>query len=83
MLERDVANMTHYYGQYAPELLNRKYAKEMWALYEDGKLHPDTPLTGNFAESTQAADVDAVLDEIKAVIAEEQERLREAQEHNN
>ncbi|SUP85045.1 RIO1 family protein kinase [Yersinia pseudotuberculosis] len=55
----------------------------MWALYEDGKLHPDTPLTGNFAESTQAADVDAVLDEIKAVIAEEQERLREAQEHNN
>lgn len=38
---------------------------------------------GNFAESTQAADVDAVLDEIKAVIAEEQERLREAQEHNN
>lgn len=83
MLERDVANMTHYYGQYAPELLNRKYAKEMWALYEDGKLHPDTPLTGNFAESTQAADVDAVLDEIKAVIAEEQERSREAQEHNN
>ncbi|CNC13669.1 serine protein kinase RIO [Yersinia pseudotuberculosis] len=83
MLERDVGNMTHYYGQYAPELLNRKYAKEMWALYEDGKLHPDTPLTGNFAESTQAADVDAVLDEIKAVIAEEQERLREAQEHNN
>ncbi|MHA3314845.1 PA4780 family RIO1-like protein kinase [Yersinia pseudotuberculosis] len=83
MLERDVANMTHYYGQYAPELLNRKYAKEMWALYEDGKLHPDTPLTGNFSESTQAADVDAVLDEIKAVIAEEQERLREAQEHNN
>ncbi|AHK20857.1 PA4780 family RIO1-like protein kinase [Yersinia similis] len=83
MLERDVANMTHYYGQYAPELLNRKYAKEMWALYEDGKLHPDTPLTGDFVESTQAADVDAVLDEIKAVIAEEQERLREAQEHNN
>ncbi|CRG48710.1 PA4780 family RIO1-like protein kinase [Yersinia wautersii] len=83
MLERDVGNMTHYYGQYAPELLNCKYAKEMWALYEDGKLHPDTPLTGNFAESTQAADVDAVLDEIKAVIAEEQERLREAQEHNN
>ncbi|MCD3118686.1 serine protein kinase RIO, partial [Salmonella enterica subsp. enterica serovar Enteritidis] len=34
MLERDVGNMTSYYGQYAPELLGRKYAKEMWALYE-------------------------------------------------
>lgn len=83
MLERDVANMTHYYGQYAPELLNRKYAKEMWALYEDGKLHPETQLTGEFAESTEAADVEGVLEEINAVIAEEQERLREAQDHNS
>ncbi|CFQ59138.1 RIO1 family protein kinase [Yersinia frederiksenii] len=80
MLERDVANMTHYYGQYAPELLNCKYAKEMWALYEDGKLHPETPLTGEFAESTQAVDVEGVLEEIQAVIEEEQERLREAQD---
>ncbi|CQR23287.1 RIO1 family protein kinase [Yersinia enterocolitica] len=80
MLERDVANMTHYYGQYAPELFGRKYAKEMWALYEDGKLHPETQLTGEFAESTAAADVEGVLEEIKAVIAEEQERLREAQD---
>ncbi|QHB32356.1 serine protein kinase RIO [Yersinia canariae] len=80
MLERDVANMTHYYGQYAPELLGSKYAKEMWALYEDGKLHPETPLTGKFAESTQAVDVEGVLEEIQAVIAEEQERLREAQD---
>ncbi|MEY4923452.1 MAG: hypothetical protein RLY17_2169 [Pseudomonadota bacterium] len=82
MLERDVANMTHYYGQYAPELLNCKYAKEMWALYEDGKLHPETQLTGEFAESMQPVDVEGVLDEIKAVIAEEEERLREAQDHS-
>lgn len=45
MLERDVNNMRDYYGQYAPQLLNTKYAKEMWALYEDGELKPDTPLT--------------------------------------
>ncbi|WP_145484659.1 PA4780 family RIO1-like protein kinase [Yersinia aldovae] len=83
MLERDVENMTQYYGQYAPELLHRKYAKEMWALYEDGKLHPETELTGEFAESTEAVDVEGVLDEIKAVIAEEEERLREAQDHNS
>ncbi|ENA1776414.1 serine protein kinase RIO [Yersinia ruckeri] len=79
MLERDVGNMTSYYGQYAPELLGRKYAKEMWALYEDGKLRPDTQLTGHFEESAHTADVESVLDEIKAVIAEEEERLRSIQ----
>ncbi|MGI9275171.1 MAG: PA4780 family RIO1-like protein kinase [Endozoicomonas sp.] len=74
MLERDIENMTTYYGQYAPELLNSQYAKEMWALYEDSKLEHDTELTGLFEESTESADVDSVLEEIKAVLAEEQER---------
>ena len=74
MLERDIENMTTYYGQYAPELLNSQYAKEMWALYEDSKLDPETELTGLFEESAESADVDSVLEEIKAVLAEEQER---------
>ena len=81
MLERDVNNMTAYYGQYAPELLGSKYAKEIWALFEDGELHPEVELTGHFEESTQAADVDVVMQEIKAAFAEEQERqerMREA-----
>lgn len=81
MLTRDIDNMTAYYGQFAPELLDTKYAKEMWAIYEDGDLNPDTQLTGLFAEDTEAADVDTVLEEIKAVFMEEQarlERLREA-----
>jgi RIO kinase 1 len=74
MLERDVNNMTTYYGQYAPELLGSKYAKEIWALFEDGELHPDVELTGQFEESAEAADVDVVMQEIKAAFAEEQER---------
>ena len=81
MLERDVNNMTAYYGQYAPELLSSKYAKEIWALFEDGELHPEVELTGHFEESAEAADVDVVMQEIKAAFAEEQERqerLREA-----
>jgi len=48
MLERDVNNMTAYYGLYAPELLGSNYAKEMWALYEEGELTPETMLTGLF-----------------------------------
>lgn len=83
MLSRDVNNMARYYGQFAPELLKTNYAKEIWALYVDGKLTPDVELTGLFAESTQVADVDAVMLEIKSILAEEdakQARLREADE---
>jgi RIO kinase 1 len=83
MLERDVNNITEYYGQFAPELLGRRYAKEMWALYEDGKLTPESQLTGHFEESTEAVDLDSILDEINTVRDEEearQLRLREAQE---
>jgi RIO kinase 1 len=82
MLERDVRNMTEYYGVFAPELLDSHYAREIWALFEEGELHPDHQLTGYFELDTHIADTDAVLQEIKAVLAEEegrQERLRAAE----
>jgi RIO kinase 1 len=74
MLERDVGNMAEYFGRYAPELKFTRYAKEMWALYEDGKLTPETPLTGQFAEPEDSADLDAVMREIKAALADEARR---------
>ena len=74
MLERDVRNMAEYFGQYAPELRETKYAKEMWALYEEGKLTPETPLTGEFAEPEDEADLDAVMREIRAALAEQERR---------
>lgn len=74
MLERDVNNMTQYYGQFAPQLLGTKYAKEMWALYEDGALKPNTALSGYFADPEEDSDVDGILNEIKAVLFEEQKR---------
>ena len=84
MLERDVNNMSEYYGQYAPELLRTNYAKEMWALYEDGDLTADTELTGLFEEAIESADVDSVMDEIRSVLADErkrQERLENADDN--
>ena len=75
MLNRDVNNMTNYYGQFAPELLDTSYAKEIWELYEAGDLHSDIVLTGEFHEDEQSADVDAVLTEISAAIKEEEARL--------
>jgi RIO kinase 1 len=80
MLARDVNNITGYYGLYAPALLETKYAKEIWGLYEAGELEPGTPLTGVFAESDELADVDAVLAEIDAVQMEQLERLERQRE---
>lgn len=83
MLFRDVNNMTDYYSQFAPELAATKYAKEMWALYEQGELTPETQLTGLFEEDTTAADVDSVLEEINAAFEEAQERRERMSEANN
>jgi len=75
MLQRDVRNMSEYYGQYAPELITTHYAEEMWALFEAGELTTDSELTGIFEFNDEDADVDSVLEEIKAAFAEEQERI--------
>lgn len=83
MLERDVNNMTNYYGEYAPQLLGTQYAKEIWALYEAGELDPEYELTGHFEESTETADVDAVLKEVFAAMEEEQERQERLKEAEN
>ena len=74
MLERDVANLTSYFGRFAPELLNTDYGKEIWALYEHGELHPEVQLTGRFAHSTKPVDLDGVLREIDDARAEEEAR---------
>lgn len=74
MFCRDVNNIRDYYGLYAPELLNTNYAEEIWALYEAGELTADVELTGEFIANTEAADVDSVLEQIKAAFAEAEER---------
>ncbi|NOG31600.1 serine protein kinase RIO [Halomonas sp. TBZ9] len=79
MLERDVNNMRAYFGRFAPELLDTHYAKEMWALYESGELHPDRQLTGYFELDSHIADVDElmeVIDDAKEEEAERQARIR-------
>jgi RIO kinase 1 len=79
MLTRDVDKITDYYARFAPELKQTKYAKEMWALYEAGELQLETQLTGEFEEDLKEANVDDVLMEIQAAIAEEEERLERIQ----
>ncbi len=64
MLERDVNNMSGFFGRFAPELLDTQYGKELWKLYQSGNLTPDTNLTGKFEGSTKKADVRSVMREI-------------------
>jgi RIO kinase 1 len=64
MLERDVGNMTAYFGRFAPELLESDYGKEIWKLYASGQLMPTTTLTGQFISCAKPADVGGVMREI-------------------
>ena len=83
LFSRDVNNMRRYYGEFAPDLLHTQYAKEMWALFEEGNLTPNSTLSGEFEDDGDSADVDSVLEEIKAAMEEEQERqerMRDAAE---
>ena len=74
MLERDVDNLATYFGQFAPELLKTSYGKEIWALYETGKLLPESELTGIFTPPETEADLDEVMKVIDAAAAEDEAR---------
>ena len=64
MLVRDVANMTAYFGRFAPELLVTDYGREIWKLYASGELSPETVLTGRFEQNSRPADVHGVMRDV-------------------
>lgn len=75
MLERDVDNLATYFGQFAPELLDTHYGKEIWSLYESGKLYAESQLTGVFKQDEKPADLNEVMQIIDAAREEEATRL--------
>jgi RIO kinase 1 len=79
MLQRDVANITQYYSQFAPSLARTHYAEEIWDLHEKSLLRPDYKLTGRFKFSTKRADVKGVIRLIDAAYADEQARISRLQ----
>ncbi len=76
MLERDVENLANYFCQFAPELQDTQYGKEIWAIYQRGELLPDTPLTGHFQQIEKRADVYSVMREITAARDDHAAKLR-------
>ena len=75
MLERDVRNLSDYFGRFAPELLSTEYGKEIWALYAHGDLTLDTQLTGRFRQTNKPVDLKGVMREIDDIKKAEEMRL--------
>jgi len=73
-LIRDVRNLTHFMGRFAPHLKRRKYGEEMWALYEAGTLRPDTVLTGKYNPKAKRVDEDSLIREIQSAAKEAAEK---------
>jgi len=61
MLERDVNNIRNTLGRFATELLETQFAREMWALFEQGELKADSELTGIFLRDETQSDPESVL----------------------
>jgi RIO kinase 1 len=81
MLERDVTNITETLGRFAPELLETRFAHEMWALFEQGELKPDSALTGIHIKDETPADLEQIVFAIEdARFQEMQRRERETAE---
>ncbi len=80
MLQRDVGNMSAYFGQFAPELLTTQYAREIWKLFQHAELKPDTPLTGVYVDTGEDADVDDVMLQIEEARREFERRQRGREE---
>lgn len=75
MLERDCQNIAIYFSQFAPELARTQYGKEIWNLFSQGLLTPETPLTGRVAEDQSVTDVAAILEDIEDVRLEHEAML--------
>ena len=68
MLLRDVANITAYFGRFAPELLTTDYGREIWKLYAGGELRPASELTGRFEQSSIPADVPGIMRDLDSAL---------------
>ncbi len=79
MLLRDVANLKHYFGRFAPEILSTQYGPEIWHLFQRGMLMPDSPLTGHFEVKHAPVDLRAVMREIEDTRADEAARVMRMQ----
>lgn len=65
LFERDLVQLAAFFGGFEPDIVQTNYAKEIWKLFENGKLKPDSKLSGIVPDDLRKADVKAVMEEIE------------------
>jgi RIO kinase 1 len=80
MFKRDIDNLTTYLGRFAPDLRQTDYGSEIWSLYQNGRLHPETELTGQFKHREKPADVGGVMRVVHIILKREAALQRHAQQ---
>ncbi len=76
MLLRDVANITATLARFAPQLAETRFGEELWALFESGKLHLNSVLTGEFADDESPVDIEEIQQVIEHARDEAERRQR-------
>ncbi|XYH98568.1 PA4780 family RIO1-like protein kinase [Sorangium sp. So ce1128] len=74
LLLRDVDNLHRFLTRFVPEQRRAAYGEEMWELYANSALTPETRLTGRHRVSERRVDTRAVLDLIGDANYDERKR---------
>lgn len=61
LLIRDVENLQRFLAKWVPGSRRRPYAEEIWSLYEENRLTPETEITGRFQQKRGPVDTSEVL----------------------
>ena len=69
-----MGKLADHFGQLVPVLRDTAYGKEIWSLYESGKLQPETVRTGVFAEEVAPTDVGEAMQVNEDALREEAAR---------
>jgi RIO kinase 1 len=71
MLIRDMDNLKAYFGRFAKDVADLDYGREIWALYQNGKLKPGVVLTGRVEHEQKPVDLTGVMRVIDLVLKKE------------
>jgi RIO kinase 1 len=74
LLIRDVDNMHRFLAQFVPNARRLPYAEEMWELFQQNAITPDTRLTGRYRPSERRANTHEVLELIRDANYDERKR---------
>jgi RIO kinase 1 len=74
LLLRDVENLHRFRAQFVPNARRLPYAEEMWELFQQNAITPETRLTGRYRPSERRADTRAVLEAIGDANHDERKR---------